>query len=153
LRVTPISYGYFRLTAIDGKSLPRAMRYLRARCTVLMGDARLSEQTIFDGDGTIAIALFGTTFGHPPIRQIFLERQPFDQLDHRHLTFPGGHRRWRRVVRPHCVVWLNEDDFLVRPIRPHGTGSGLGAIFGEHEWRFVRSSDLLPNSDVAGNTR
>lgn len=144
-------YGYFRLAAIDGKPLPLALRYSHARCTVFDGDARLSDFRLWDGDGTISIALIGTAFGHPPVRQIFLEREPYDQVDDQHLTFPGGHRRWRRVVRPQCLIRLSDDEFTITPIGRRPARTGLNRVFEEHEWHFVRSDTLLANSDVGAN--
>lgn len=134
---------FFRLERIDGEPLPLRLPYRNARCSVTKGHARLSRKQVLGSDGVITIALFGTMFGRAEIRQIFLESEPYDQLNDRYLTFPGGWRKWSRVVRPHCVARLRGDEIVLTPLHPEWARSGLGAIFGAHEWHFVRTDDVL----------
>ena len=93
--------GRFRLDRVDDQPLPLRLPYRHGRCSVTHGHATLSRHQTLGSDGVITITLFGRAGSRTEIQQIFLEREPFDQLDARHLTFPGGWRKWRRVVRPH----------------------------------------------------
>ena len=134
---------FFRLERVDDEPLPVGLQYRHARCSLTRGHIRLSTERVLGSDGTISITLFGTMSGHRELRQIFLENEPYDLIDNRHLTFPGGWRKWGRVVRPHCVVRLRLDEIVLTPLRPEWARSGLGAIFGAHDWHFVRTDDVL----------
>jgi hypothetical protein len=139
----PLPYGSFRLDRVDGKTLPLRLPYRHTHCSVVGGNAQVTDQQALGSDGVIIITIFGMTFGHTEKRQIFFEREPFDQLDHRHLTFPGGWRKWRRTVRPHCVARVFDEEIVLTTIRAEAARSGLPAVFGDHEWHFVRMRDVL----------
>ncbi|HEY4304890.1 MAG TPA: hypothetical protein VGM82_10510 [Gemmatimonadaceae bacterium] len=135
--------GLYRLTRIDGQALPLRLPYRHAHCAVVEGELRLGNCDRFNGDGTVSISLNGTMSGRSHVEQIFLEREAFDQLNRRYLAFPGGSRRYGRVVRPHAVAWMSEDEIVVTMLRAQSSRYGLASIFGEHEWRFVRVADTL----------